>query len=118
MTVLTTESSSAPVSTAVCRFESPATARKKYSHAARVLANQAAVAVTEERAPNVWTSQQKAALSLRLEPLKAGLPEFEMLLGKGMQQALTIGGDTPRVDLAVHDEFREHEARSLGACRC
>jgi len=92
-------------STAVRRFESPATARKKISHAASESADQAVGAVAEERVTNVWNSQQNAALSLRLEPLKPGLPEFETLLGKGMQQAMTIGGDSCRVDLAVLDEF-------------
>jgi hypothetical protein len=104
MTVLTTESSIAPLSTAVRRFESPATARKKYSRAARVLADQVVVPVADNTTPNVCISQKRMALSLKLEPLKAGLPEFETLLGKGMQQALTIGGDCQRVDLAVADE--------------
>ncbi|CAJ1449395.1 unnamed protein product, partial [Effrenium voratum] len=54
------------------------------------------------------------AIALRLEPLKEGLPEYEKVLGE-QKQAVSIGTNRGKVDVAVRDEAvsKKHLSLSL-----
>jgi len=52
------------------------------------------------------------AIALRLEPLKAGLPEYEKVLGE-QKQTVSIGSNRGKVDVAVRDEAVSKKHLSL-----